>query len=60
MRTWSVIFLAAALIAAVVGFSNLVPRVAWAGQSLCFLFAAGFSVLALKDLLDGPPGPRWR
>ena len=60
MRTWSVVILAAALVAAVVGFTNWIPRVAWLGQSLCFLFAAVFSVLTIRDLLDGPPGPRWR
>ena len=54
------VLLAAALTAAVVGFTDVVPRAAWLGQSLCFLFAAVFSVCTLKDLLDGPPGPRLR
>jgi len=60
MRTWSVVLLAAALVAAVLGFTDWLPRAAWAGQSLCFLFAAAFSVLTLRDMLDGPPGPRLR
>lgn len=60
MRNWSKVFLAAALGAAAVGFTSVAPRAAWAGQSLCFLFAAAFSVCYLKDVLDGPPGPRLR
>jgi len=60
MRTCSVVLLAAALTAAVVGFTDVVPRAAWVGQSLCFLFAAVFSVCTLKEMLDGPPGPRLR
>jgi uncharacterized membrane protein YtjA (UPF0391 family) len=51
MLKWSLAFFLVALLAALLGFTEIASGAAWAAQWLCFLFLACFIILLVSGMI---------
>lgn len=58
MLSWSVMFFAIAILAALLGFTGIAGGAAWIGQVIFFLFLVAFVASLIRDLArDRRPPP---